>query len=620
MDEEDMREAEEAQTLSTTNDFAGFGTMSDPSQRRTLMDIFRPTGESVGVKLLKRMGWKEGQGIGPHIKREADLGEGQVAKGKTHSFAPTDVPLVTFPVKTDLKGLGHGDSADSIANKFGFSQTGSKQRSVVHVVDDSEDDDDAMFSPSLIRKSGAPKPRKGGFGVGVLNDTGSDDDDPYAMGPKMSYNKTIGGDKPSKKKSASKKSTANPALHKKPILLSQKLNGLGGTLRKCHDGTLPMDGFELGDEVNAMATLSLDSEKYKPPSVPPGWTSSLTPAKVTTGTADYKSTSDVAKASQHTSKSRASALGEAALPGKSVFDYLSASARDRLAAASGNSDLPPGLGEVPDGYTPKASAQESLQDLIPKLDQEVALLALKRSTERGEGWMPYAEDLDKRERYKTFLEIRAGLRPTEQGDEIPPRASGVSQEDWLQELQEFARAAEVFKPVSGLMASRFTSAKSGMPGSTADADASTSDLLSYKRQKPEDPQEAAAKMGMFGHMTRSTTNFFPTRLLCKRFGVAMPDIGARTEPDAMGAGAGMSAAYSAQEPSVVPEHPRESQKDANQAGSVTETADSSQLPVTQKVGNETIDPDRNEALEGSRPGMDLFKAVFGDDDSDDGDD
>jgi G patch domain-containing protein 1 len=59
MDEEDIREAEESQTMSTAEQYAGLGsTGEDLKRREALGDIFRPTGETIGVKLLKRMGWK----------------------------------------------------------------------------------------------------------------------------------------------------------------------------------------------------------------------------------------------------------------------------------------------------------------------------------------------------------------------------------------------------------------------------------------------------------------------------------------------------------------------------------------------------------------------------------
>ena len=610
MDEEDLREAEESQLVSTTDHFAGFGAVSNPGQGASFMDIFRPIGDSVGAKLLRRMGWKEGQGIGPHVRRAADLGEGQVSQNKSHTFAPADVPLVTFASKIDSKGLGHAGASDSTASEFATSDKSKGARPSPYGNDDLEEESDSnvpQTTSNAVRD--VPKVRKRGFGVGVLNDTGSDDEDPFSMGPKISYTKTIGGEKNQKKRtSVGKQRGPNPTLHKKPVLLSQKLQGSTGILRKCKDGTLPLDGFQLGDEIDAMADLSLKNDRHKPPSVPPGWRSSIVSKDDSDQSAEYKSTSDVAKASRHTSTTRASALGESRLPGKSVFDYLSAAARDRVASTSGRSDLPPGLGEASDGQSSKTEQSAMLRDLVPKLDQNVALLALRKSSDSGPGWMPYAEDLAKRERYKAFLEIRAGLRPTDQGDEIPPRAAGMSTKDWTQEMHEFSRAAEVFQPVSGLMASRFTSATSTTPANSAQDNVPGQEpLLTHKRLKPENPAESAAKMGMFGHMTRSTTNFYPSRLLCKRFGVAMPEKSDRTESDAAQSFAEMSASASVPA-KTEPVNPVGPQTDASPSSANVSALPETVVPI--------VDPDQNDAVEAPRPAMDLFKAVFGHSDDD----
>lgn len=624
MDEEDIREAEESRTLQTSDTFAGFGTANDPWHQDAVMDIFRSSGTSKGAELLKRMGWREGQGIGPRVKREADLGEGQTSRGELHTFAPDDVPVMALTPKTDSRGLGYEDVDGSISSKFGPSKQ--SLQSGKPSAEDEDDDDSSQGTlqgaTSLFGPRRGPKVRKTGFGVGVLNDTGSDDDDPYAVGPKISYNKTIGGDKPVKKTKKPKARTANPILQSKPVFMSKKLAGLQGQLRKCHDGRLPLDGFELGDDLDSMASLSLNNDEYKPPVVPPDWVSSIDSASDghVGEDAQYVSTADAAKASKQTFKSRAAALGESQLPGKSVFDFLSPAARDRLASASGKTNLPPGLGEVPEGYTSSQPTSKSLQDLVPRLDQDAALQALARSSEAGGGWMPYGEDLAKRDRYKTFLEIRGGLRSTSQGDELPPRAPEMSQDDWVTEMQEFSRAAEVFRPVSGFMASRFTSSTAGQAQSSETQAAGHADtLLTYKRTKPEDPAENAAKMGMFGHMTRSTSNFYPTRLLCKRFGVAMPNISDRSEQ-----GSSFSGTTTAYE-SINTNRFQSAGYQPNEKSEplVAQSSPSATAPAPSSTEHtslaKTVNPDENAAVERQKPDMSLFKAVFGSDDEDDDD-
>ena len=114
MDEEDVREAEESRELQTSYEYAGFGsTNADATRRAGLMDLLKTGGETMGVKLLKKMGWREGQGIGPKVRRRANLddaavtGEGQ----ETYLFAPDNPPMIAFVQKGDHKGLGYEGEA-----------------------------------------------------------------------------------------------------------------------------------------------------------------------------------------------------------------------------------------------------------------------------------------------------------------------------------------------------------------------------------------------------------------------------------------------------------------------------------------------------------------------------
>jgi G patch domain-containing protein 1 len=623
MDEEDVREAEESRRLHTNDEFSGFGsTATDVTRREGLMDVFKVTGETIGVKLLKKMGWKEGQGIGPKVRRKADLGDPNARPGaedQTYLFAPENPPMVAFVRKTDYKGLGFEGEARLSSRQEGR--------------DESDEDADPFFGRRLITQS-KPKPsktqpRRGAFGVGVLNDTGSDDEDPYSMGPQISYNRVIGGDK--KKKKAKNLaddtkltlSSSNPLLSNKPIFIPKKAIAAKGAagFRKCHDGRLPLDGFLLAD---GMSGLSLTSEKkYAPPEIPKDWKFKKTPS-TERNASEYVSTGDAARNSTLDPVSRAALLGEDQLPAKSIFDWMTTEGRAKIAELTGKTNLPPALGEkAPKGFElSESQKRKELWDLVPKLDKLVAVQALTRA---ASGWMPYSEDEAKRVRYRSFLEIRAGLRAS-----LPDRVEGSSTDDWVNELNEFARAAEVFKPVSGVMASRFTSASSGPKGASDEAESSTDALLSKPSDKPEDPAVAAAKIGMFGPMTRTTVSFYPTRLLCKRFNIKPPshvqvDPG---EPSTASSSTGtrfQSAGYQTDS------RPRDlvSQEVMNQllleavggggplALSRGDAASSMRAGPAAKQEPVVIEADRNDALEGERPGEAVFKAIFGSDDEDD---
>lgn len=643
MDEEDLREAEEARQLNTTGDFAGFGsTDADATRRAGLMDLLKTGGETMGVKLLRKMGWREGQGIGPKVRRRANLGDGAAHTGgdagETYLFAPENPPMIAFNQKNDHKGLGYEGEA-RLQESHG---AGGK--------DSDEEDSDPFFGRRLEapgkhwRQPKAEGPRRGAFGVGVLNDTGSDDEDPYSLGPQISYNRIIGGDKKKKKKQKEKTAApgeskliagaaSNPLVGTKPVFISKKAMAAkqSSGFKKCHDGRLPLDGFLLAD----LSSLSIPSQekRYAPPEIPPGWKSSKAPAPAHERDAsNFVSTAEAAKASSLDPTSRAALLGEAQLPGKSIFDWMTPEAREKIVKLTGKTNLPPALGEkAPKGYElSEAEKRKGLWDLVPKLDKQVAVQALTRAVS---GWMPYSEDLDKRTRYRTFLEARAGLR-----DDLPERLPGSSTDDWASELHEFARAAEVFKPMSGMMASRFTSASSELKDSP-DAPESSGDnpLLSKPAEKPEDPAVAAAKIGMFGPMTRSTISFYPGRLLCKRFNVKPPAHvqsdpgeqeqqqagGGPADPFGSGGGGGGRFQSTGYQTNTGPKE-LVSRDVLNQlmadSGRIGPGADAMGSEPSDGTGGRragaVVEPERNEVLEAERPGEAVFKAIFGSDDED----
>lgn len=624
MDEEDLRDQEESRNLQTVEEFAGFGsTGTDATRRAGLMDLLKTGGETMGVKLLKKMGWREGQGIGPKVRRKADLGDSSARGGdanapeKTYLFAPENPPMVSFVRKSDNKGLGF--EGESRLAPEGASH-------------EEPEEADSFFGDRLAdqKKSAklrnAKQPRRGGFGVGILNDTGSDDEDPYSLGPQISYNKTIGGDKKKKKrgKPDEEKSaigSSNPLLGEKPVFISKKVAAARGAagFRKCRDGRLPLDGFVLADSLSG---LSISEKKYDPPTVPEDWKSAKQSSSTDKNTPDYVSSADAAKASTLDPTSRAAVLGETQLPGKSVFDWMTPEARERIAKLTGNANLPPALGEgAPKGFEMSDSQKrKDLWDLVPKLDKQTAVQALTRAVS---GWMPYSEDEEKRARYRNFLEVQAEIRDT-----LPDRLPGSSTDDWVNEMQEFARAAEVFKPMSGIMASRFTSASSG-PKVASDAPDSNDNPLSRPSEKPDRPDVAAAKIGMFGPMTRSTTSFYPSRLLCKRFNVKPPShvqMDPGEQPTASGSGSGsrfQAGGYQTDTKAkelISQEVMNMIMVESGRQPTTINSETSGQKQPGAPASAPAVELERNDALEAERPGDDVFKAIFGSDDEDEDED
>jgi G patch domain-containing protein 1 len=186
MDDEDLAEREEQVKLETQGGFAGLGDSAGDGNAAKGMfgDLFRADGETMGVKLLQKMGWRRGQGIGPKVRRRA-IGD---KTGDTHLFAPENSRMITFDRKNDRKGLG-------FAGEDKLVDATDQQNDPNNDHGDSDQDARILQTNRSRVTSKSNKIKKGGFGVGVLNDNGSDDEDAYSMRPRISYNRIIGGGK-----------------------------------------------------------------------------------------------------------------------------------------------------------------------------------------------------------------------------------------------------------------------------------------------------------------------------------------------------------------------------------------------------------------------------------------
>jgi G patch domain-containing protein 1 len=403
----------------------------------------------------------------------------------------------------------------------------------------------------------------------------------------------------------------------KPVLLTKKTRRILG-VQRCHDGRLPLEGFVFGREPDDLITNIDASGKFPPPEVPEGWVPARQLKDAPSDIA-FVSTADAAKASTLDAKARAALLGEAPLKGKSVFDFLTAAARDRVAVATGRTDLPQAKGEVPEAFrmTEQEKAQHMMQR-VPRLDRDNAMAALARGAGAG---APYADDAEKRSRYRAYLEYEMGSVKTP-----PPRPPKGSDEDWLRELHEFYSCARIFKPMTGLMASRFTSATSAKLPLGSSGQSKEKDLVAKPAAKTKEPAEEAAALGMFGPLTRSVADFYPTRLLCKRFNVKLPahvqpdeDLEPHTSrPSTEDALTQLRIDnHRANQPSRDP-HPLAAGGSRGATGPDAAEDGLSAVANAPEIesADDHVDTTHNAALEGKRAGEEVFRAIFGDSDED----
>ncbi|KAF5502123.1 G patch domain-containing protein 1 [Colletotrichum aenigma] len=527
MDDEDLADAAATKEIRTTDPFGALGAPS-PGQRLSggLASLMRIQGDTIGLKLLRKMGWKDGQGIGPRIRRVARLdisgGNTPHVAEKTHMFAPENINMVSFIQKSDQKGLGFNDDDDARISRISSSRSacahhtasGNHRNEVTRAsngIYEGEDDGPASGLNVLLGISEKRKSKhgqRGGLGVGVLNDTGSEEDDPYEMGPRISYNRVLGGEKTKKKKKLAATSvSANPGLGSTPVFVSRaahttKSSGQG----RCGNGKRPLNGFVPGQLTNSKSTGN-STDVYPPPSVPPEWAPSRSNSSLTFST--NTSTAEAAKAAKLDPNTRAAILGESTLPGKSVFDYMSAASRERLAIASGKTDLPPAKGEAT--IEARGPAEQQLQERIrtlPCLQKDTALAAISRGASTGS---PYANDDAKRGRYRLYLQSAAGFG----GSPIKP--SDMTDDDFVKEIGEFYGCAQLFKPMTGFMATRFTTASAGSKQLATSSGSELATDVGVRKATAAPAHlgaaEGAARMGMYGRMTRLIEDFSPGRLL-----------------------------------------------------------------------------------------------------------
>ncbi|KAI1731848.1 g-patch domain-containing protein [Ditylenchus destructor] len=242
MDEEDFGEFGIAsRKLRTKHDF--METLAQPGDQNqlawersvsVLADLLRPVNDSIGVRLLKQMGWRPGKGIGPKVTkrvmekrrvREA-AGRGEtinfdaevVEEIETHipnaEFAPEDVSSLFFTPKENVHGLGYNPLKDTgvLTQNYGVVATGLK----------------TSKSGKAIRGQA--------FGVGAFEE---EDEDVYTNFDLSQYDFEIGGKQPgtmetprfdssfvpAKKTSNSRKFFAAPRLppHFRPVHKPQEL-------------------------------------------------------------------------------------------------------------------------------------------------------------------------------------------------------------------------------------------------------------------------------------------------------------------------------------------------------------------------------------------------------------
>ncbi|KAI8394021.1 uncharacterized protein BYT42DRAFT_609781 [Radiomyces spectabilis] len=612
MDEEDLQELADARKLVATEEFDILGgTEKEMAARRqqqqedearggtlgflgsSLMNLIGPSKDSVGIKLLRKMGWKPGQGIGPRLsqKQKRDLGEDEEEDDDDAmlnvTFAPRDTPIVDFTNKTNAHGLGYD------IEKY-VPQVAEMRR--LRDLKGSRETDETFGGTQrsafgVLQGGGA-----GGFGVGTFEDE-DEDMDVYGDSKLRDYHHSLYDDDMDQDREIT--STKRRHTESKDDNVSKK---------RCTDGRYPLKGFIVSIQAQQLGKW------YPPPTVPADFDERKSVISVEGSTAvaapQYGLTSD----------ERGAMLGEKPIEARSVFDYMPQRSKDQLDTV---------LKFVIDSGKDRSKLAD-----FPTITKEVANLALR-------GFMPYGDNPNKQGRYRAYLENQAGLLSE---DGIPkdslPIPEGLTYEQGMKELDEFAKAARIFRPVSAMMQGRFASARGAT--STLDQPSSMGGLKTeseWRKEKEEREkhevkapqkelsQEAqAAAMKMFGQLTRKVKPFYPARLVCKRFNVRNPH--PHHDPNASAGDlsrtqAGSREALSEQSmehmlKDRVPAPPKPIEHDPALSAVIPKPSErtkdnAEQAPTDVGIPQTTpgsMPPADGPALDYERPSMDIFKAIF----------
>ncbi|XP_033989182.1 G patch domain-containing protein 1, partial [Trematomus bernacchii] len=599
-----------------------------------LEELIAPARSSVGVEILRRMGWRQGQGVGPRVKRKPrrqhpdgsllppagseDSEDEDEFAPEDVTFAPKDVTPVDFTPRGGLQGLGYR-GLDPGRALMG--------RAAPEHIDLFRPQSEARSRLFGGRERGAKRGGVAGtaFGIGALED--DDDEEVYHRDSMSRYDKELGGEEPGD----GLYGWTAPQQYTKKREKSKDASYLGKIL----------EGFTLAQNTQELKTI------FPPPCLPPDFRpirrvrpppdvshlSGVSPAlaealRLSRGhmVPEVSQQGVPQQGSRHQldSGQRRALLGEDALQGpSSVLELLKPEDRKRLL------DLRTS--------TPNSTSHDALRrpDVGVGLQQE-ALTAWRGVPASNQSFRPFDKDPSKQARYDLYLNC------LKQGDRDGLEQSldpGMTEWERSRERDEFVRASILYRPSSSFLSSRFTRAKRG------EEEQQEEEEEGKEQEVVVDDQQAAVNMKMFGKLTRETFEWHPDKLLCKRFNIPDPHPGSgfvglhKVKRDKFSVFNFLSVPESRDTPAPPkpPESGRrsrwdQSQQKEEQKKEEEEEEQKKKDPLSEllsaarnQTANRAEDPERKskdpdekkggeeeeeEEEEESRPPLDLFKAIF----------
>ena len=305
-----------------------------------------------------------------------------------------------------------------------------------------------------------------------------------------------------------------------------------------------------------------------------------------------------------------------------MFDYLSKEDRERIEHAAAG--LQPPTSEP----TPAPVEDRPAPSGIPYVAPHIASAALK-------GFMPFTNDPAKQARYVAYLRSQA---TPEYPELVPPKLPDQTTEVYHKELSDYSKSAAIFKPVSGAMASRFTTAAvvdsgpkaiEGLHQPTHQEESARASQQEEKErdkeaQRPSEEAQSskahAARTGMYGALTREIVPWQPSRLLCKRFGVKDPNADITTDTPMPGVpsagGNNNNGAWKAEDALADADLQTATGGSVSDAVAAGPSSGRRMARDLENVGLGEDETQGRDTLTYVRPSMDIFKAIFASDDED----
>ncbi|CAG5055361.1 unnamed protein product [Parnassius apollo] len=495
MDEEDRGEFGIApRHLQTNNEFSGqkrqrqqqFHDGPIPGEP-VLQQLVRAVHETAAVKMLRAMGWREGQGTGERLVKEAKRRAKEQHK-VYGCYMPPEMRNENRPQtdedssdsEIDYETLFAPDDYEPYIlqrknDRFGLGYSGLSRHSVLgNLVGEYGSDAGSSKSHLVMKDKGKKVSIRGqAFGVGAFE---ADDDDIYATEDMSHYDFAIGGATNDKQKAKkSKEKSANV-----------------------------LEGF-------VKSSKPLPSvPSYPPPALPRDYV----PAPAGSRRSRFEPTTQTPRnqgLGRHelTAAARGALLGESPVP-KTITDSNSHENKqiqsDPIARVVGRN--------VNFVSTSNNNTETKELDFIPIKDS---------GKELSNVFKPFVSDPQKQARYERYLKDKNSVIQ-ESNSAIDDR---LTEWERSRELMEFEQAAKLYKPLSGIMEERFTHASEPDDGALNPLCAVAKSSNNYGLATPE--QIEAAMKGAFGPITRQETVWRPESLVCKRFNVPEPGT-TRDEP------------------------------------------------------------------------------------------